>query len=165
MGCHTCFWAPFPEEKIADLEKLAYKSLEDRWKEEKDEEFRKTVGEDTCLTKEDYEFLKNQIETHNFPVIVDYSMSEINDCLTVINGDIYYGLSLGCNEKDKISFIPVHSYFHDIFRVDNYPDWTIYSLKYLKKKLGKKWYDIPEEDKDRLREFWKIYPGGVINFG
>ena len=165
MGCHTWFWAPFPEEKITDLQRLAAKSLEDTWKEEKDEDYRKMIGEDRCLTKEDYEFLKNQIETRNLPVIVDYSMSEINDCLTVIDGHIYYGLSLGCIEKDKITFIPTHSYFHDIFRIDNYPNWTIYSLRYLKRKLGKKWYNIPEENRKRISEFWKLYPGGVIDFG
>ena len=165
MGCHTWFWAPFPEEKITDLQRLAAKSLEDRWKDEKNEEFRKIIGEDRCLTKEDYEFLKNQIEIRNLPVIVDYSMCEINDFLTVIDGHIYYDLSLGCNEKDKISFIPIHSYFHDIFRVTNYPDWTIYSLRYLKRKLGKDWYKIPEEDRRRVSEFWKLYPGGVITFG
>ena len=165
MGCHTWFWAPLPKEHIPKLKELALKSLEDRWKEDQDDEFRKKIGIEACINEEEYNFLKYQIKTNNLVIISDYANTEINDFITIIDGDPYYDLSLGCVEIGKETLMPPHHYFHDVFRIYNYPNWIIYNIRQLRRKLGKKWYDIPEEDRKRVSEFWKLYPGGVITFG
>jgi hypothetical protein len=165
MGCHTWFWTPLSEEHIPKLKELALKSLENRWKEDQDEEFRKQIGPEYCLTETDYKFLKDRIECDNLYITADYANAEINDYISIIDGDPYVNLSRGCIEEDKKTLMPIHEYFHDVFRIYNYPNWIIYNIRQLRRRLKKKWYDIPEEDRKRVSEFWKLYPGGVITFG
>jgi hypothetical protein len=55
--------------------------------------------------------------------------------------------------------------FHDIFRITTYPRKKLYNYKQLKKWMGKYWYDLNEEQKYQLRQFWLKYPKGLIAFG
>lgn len=54
-------------------------------------------------------------------------------------------------------------YYHDLFRVHNYPNDRLFSLEetiaFIKKN------DVKEVMWDDLKEFWSVYPDGMIMFG
>jgi len=56
------------------------------------------------------------------------------------------------------------SNFHDTFRIKNYPYKKIHNLRQLKRYLGKRYYKLTEEQINRLKLFWTIYPNGMIDF-
>ena len=76
-----------------------------------------------------------------------------------------YGFDKGLViQHHNIFYLTVCNY-HDIFRVKNYPKKKLLSYKQLKKWMGRRWYELNAEQKDRLRMFWKKYPKGLIKFG
>lgn len=56
-------------------------------------------------------------------------------------------------------------WFHDVFRVRNYPNKVIHNRRELRRFLGKKYFDLTEHQLKRVSMFFKLYPGGVITFG
>ena len=163
MGCHTWFGRPLTQEEYESLKPLAIKNL-DHWFYEENEKLSKEYPEmDVYMTKDEYEFLKSQIQNDDIRVIADYGQD--NDYLYVINGWIYVDLSDISSYPPETIRYPAIKYFHDNFRVKNYPNWIIYNKRYLKRKMGKKWYELTKEQIADIDEFWKIYPGGVIHFG
>lgn len=68
-------------------------------------------------------------------------------------------------EKSNIWKADDFPWFHDIFRVRNYPSKTIYNRHELRRFLRKKYFELSEEQLKRVSMFFKLYPGGVISFG
>lgn len=56
-------------------------------------------------------------------------------------------------------------WFHDVFRIGNYPNKTIYSRHELRRYLRKRYFELTEYQLERISAFFRIYPGGVISFG
>lgn len=56
-------------------------------------------------------------------------------------------------------------YFHDEFRIYNYPRKVIHNRRQLRRYLGKRYFELTEFQKERISMFFKLYPGGVISFG
>lgn len=165
MGCHTWFSRPATIIEVLTLMKSAREELEKRWKEE--EKYR--IGDDIveypdyegayCLSKEEYEFLKQQIKNKNLYVINDYG--DLGKT-RLIDYMIYIDLS---QPNDKLERYKIPELFYDNFRVEGYPDWKIYSTRQLRRKMGKKWYNLTKEQIEDIHRFFKLYPGGVITFG
>ena len=65
------------------------------------------------------------------------------------------------NEIDMIDF----PYFHDIFRIKNYPKKVIHNKRELRKYLRKRYFELTEYQLNRISKFFELYPGGVITFG
>lgn len=164
MGCHTWFYRPLSIDNITVLKQYALKSLNDIWEEDQlivDKDY----IEKYCLTKKEYDFLRNRIELNDIYVIVEYAKLSINDSIYVIEEKLYLELSYTYFDKTLPTLYPIQKYFHDNFRIDNYPNWIIHNKRQLRRKLGKKWYKLTEEQISEINDFWKIYPGGVIDFG
>jgi hypothetical protein len=63
-----------------------------------------------------------------------------------------------------IYYARVHD-FHDSIRVKNYPAKTLHNFRQMRRWLGKRFYNLTEEQKLRMKLFWKTYPKGMIDFG
>ena len=68
-----------------------------------------------------------------------------------------------CIEKKMYVEVPEYT---DVGRVIyTYPNKIIHSYKQFKKYTRKKWHSISNADKEKIKEFFAKYPGGVITFG
>lgn len=63
-----------------------------------------------------------------------------------------------CNSDD-------YPYFCDVFRVYTYPNKVIHSKKELRRYLRKRYFELSKEQLREVSNFFRLYPGGVINFG
>lgn len=61
-------------------------------------------------------------------------------------------------------FVDVDKY-HDIFRVKNYPSKVITNRRGLKKWMKKRYFELTEEQLEKISKFFEEYHGGVITFG
>lgn len=56
-------------------------------------------------------------------------------------------------------------YYHDIFRVNNYPRKVIHNKRELRRFMRKRYFGLSKEQLIKISEFFAKYPGGVIHFG
>lgn len=61
-------------------------------------------------------------------------------------------------------YVCVDEYW-DTFRVRNYPMKVIHSRRELRRWMRKKYFDLSSEQLDRISQFFRENPGGVIMFG
>lgn len=61
-------------------------------------------------------------------------------------------------------FVDIDKY-HDTFRIHNYPQKVITSRRNLRKFMRKRYFDLEEWQLEKVSEFFKENPGGVITFG
>lgn len=61
-------------------------------------------------------------------------------------------------------FVEVDEYY-DLFRIGHYPRKIIINRKELRKYLRKRYFQLTDEQLEKISEFFKRYPGGVITFG
>lgn len=54
-------------------------------------------------------------------------------------------------------------YWHDLFRIGNYPEDRLYSMEETKAFIEKN--NIKDVDWEQLEEFWRLCPNGMIQFG
>lgn len=172
MGCHTWFYRPITEEE--------YNMFKDNIQNDIS-----CILEDnelySLMKKEQVDSFKEECEETK-KIIYD-SLEKGNDLwlelgwgtgenrVVKIKGKFY--LQLNSTEIDdsdsyrrKILIpIPREKAFHDVFRVKNYPSWVIHNKRELRRKMRKKYFDLTQEQLDRLHEFWQMYPDGIITFG
>lgn len=60
-------------------------------------------------------------------------------------------------------FVEVDEYY-DLFRIGHYPRKIIRNRKELRKYLRKRYFQLTDEQLEKISEFFKRYPGGVITF-
>jgi hypothetical protein len=123
------------------------------------------------LTKDEINRAKihaiSEAESYEIEGFVDYSKFITNSIETcdykwLVAG---YGFQKGIVIQYKNIFYLTVCDFHDIFRLRNYPRKKLLNYKQLKKWMGKRWYDLNEDQKHQLCKFWKKYPNGLIAFG
>lgn len=150
MGCHTWFSRPLSEKEIISLIPYAYKELEN-WR--------------ACISNEHDTYLyarwKSELDRGDVGTIC--SLGEGDNYIRFINNKPYLDLSEPIN-TGNIRF-KIARYFYDEFRVDNYPRKVIHSHRELKKWMRKRYFELTEEQINRINEFFKLYPGGIITFG
>ena len=56
-------------------------------------------------------------------------------------------------------------YYHDVFRVNNYPRKVIHNKRELRRFMRKRYFELSKEQLIKISEFFKKYSGGVIHFG
>lgn len=73
--------------------------------------------------------------------------------------DVYQEIKNGSGlYTDVIKYI-------DTFRVPNYPRKIIRSRRDLRKFLRKRYFKLTDKQLERVSQFFREYPGGVITFG
>ena len=182
MGCHTWFKRPLTEDEFRLMKEYAPteiyelvgkgntylydKSLYEMLMKSYNEDINCVYGKKWCQLgygSGNPEF----IETHGSSL----SVSEIDGRLYVdmsFSSDICqnkYGVSIWkfyeTHEKLGVDF----PYFHDVFRIRNYPRKVIHNRRELRKYLRKRYFELSEYQLDRISKFFELYPGGVITFG
>lgn len=160
MGCHTWFYRPLKD----DERELLRSTVDDAIKE-----FLSPIdnpGESYIkyINKYKYVFDKaKESAIENTDFWLENHIYNSDDSIYKIEGKFYVELARPA-EVDKC-LLNNDKYFHDIFRVRNYPRWVIHNKRELRRKMKKKYFDLSQEQLDIISDFFKTYPGGVIDFG
>ena len=109
----------------------------------------KEAYEEGFITEEKLIRIKEKIIQGDIDAI--YSYGNVNLHYRMIKGKLYFDLA--------------DEYFHDIFRVEHYPEWIIRNKRQLRRKMKKRYFELTERQHELLNEFWKRYPDGIITFG
>lgn len=147
MGCHTWFYRPMKEYE---------------WEEMK----RNAPNEIYELTGDTSENVKFGLYDKN---LFDSLMKSYNENIPCVYGKYWWQLGYGGLNISEIYgetglFVEAPEY-HDTFRVYNYPRKVIYSRRGLRRWLRKRYFELTEEQLNKISEFFKNNPGGVICFG
>lgn len=161
MGCHTWFARPVTKR---ELEVFKNNAIADAWNLFGDTEDNRKYN---CVEIEEYYCVKDSVENnteywwiHGFGTrIIDGSI-EKSEYTYVRNGILYLDLSRPC--------YPIFENlkrYHDVFRVNDYPLKTIHSRKELRRWMGKRYFDLEEWQLNKISEFFRENPCGIITFG
>lgn len=161
MGCHTWFARPVTKR---ELEVFKNNAIADAWNLFGDTEDNRKYN---SVEIEEYYCVKDSVENnteywwiHGFGTrIIDGSI-EKSEYTYVRNGILYLDLSRPC--------YPIFENlkrYHDVFRVNDYPLKTIHSRKELRRWMGKRYFDLEEWQLNKISEFFRENPGGIITFG
>ena len=150
MGCHVWFYRPMTDAEFQNMKSKAYEHAVrvNQW------------GVD-----------EGWMTQYEFDVLLSEIKRSIEEDVPCVDGNCYwYELGYGwmdfdCRLIKGKMYVSVND-FHDICRcIFTYPRKVIYSYKQFKRYVGKKWYtDVSESDKRKLSEFFRLYPGGCIQF-
>lgn len=155
MGCHTWFSRPITKKEF------------DLMKEYAPIEIYQLVGD----SKEN---IKNGMYDEYLYNLLMKSLKENAPC---VYGKYWWQLGWGEGnpELGDNSFVcEIRGYNHlfinvpeygDLFRVKNYPNKIITNRRKLRRWMGKKYFDLTNEQLEKISEFFRKYPGGVIIFG
>ena len=98
-------------------------------------------------------------------------MKSYNENIPCVYGLYWWQLGYGSGtdtykeiDKDSKLYINVREY-HDTFRIYNYPRKIIRSRRGLRKFLRKRYFELTDNQLEKISEFFREYPGGVITFG
>lgn len=185
MGCHTWFARPVTKEEFMLIKSYAVQDaldcLEDYNESVKDKiitDITKGIetnepcyygmtwwqanlgvfNPDLMLGDDSYVFsLRDRRYKDGFWFFVDLAvpMNYINS-----NYQDYWEFS-NSDDLTRIDF----PYFHDTFRVNYYNRKILHNTKEVRRYLGKKYYQLTDFQRDRIKKFYELYPGGVIHFG
>lgn len=152
MGCHTWFARPvmntefevFRNNAIADAKYLF-------WEDYIDEYYR---------VKGSVEYNTDYWWQYGFGTTIRNGSEEKSEYTYVIDGVMYLDLSKPVNP-----IFPELKRYHDVFRVNNYPIKTIHSRYELRKWMGSKYFDLEECQLNKISEFFRENPSGIITFG
>lgn len=184
MGCHTWFWRPITEQEYNWMKEYAVVAAESLFKEDNkyDLELLKRSVEtgkacyydmtwyeagfgvenpkfiESFGTEPYVRYIKNRGKTGKEALYVDVSFDY--DFL-----DTKYHMTMEEMNESKLLEREDCPYFHDVFRVYNYPNVVVHNKMELRKFLKKDYFKLTEWQHKRLSMFFKMYPGGIITFG
>lgn len=154
MGCHTWFSRPITDEEFKKMKEYAPKEI-------------------YYLTGDSQENIKSGLYDKN---LYNLLMKSYNEDIPCVYGEYWWQLGYGEGNPDlEISFTrEIRDYnqlfvnvpeYNDLFRIKNYPKKIITSRKNLRQWMGKRYFKLTNEQLERVSEFFREYPGGVITFG
>lgn len=156
MGCHVWFSRPITDHEFNLMKEYALT------------EVREYMNEGILVASEAYfNSVKRSIETGE---------KCIDGCYWY---DYHYGITNPeLPEKFRTNIVDVTNdeklyievdEFHDIAResmgIYTYPGKVIHNKKELRMYLGKRYFNITDEEHQQLNQFWKKYPGGILHWG
>lgn len=156
MGCHTWFSRPITKEEFTLMKEYA------------PTEIYNLTGD----SKENID--SGMYEKH----LYDLLMKSLNENIPCVYGKYWWQLGYGSSNPKLLDgednyiheirgnnglFVDVKE-FHDVFRVKNYPLKTIDSRKELRKWMRKKYFKLEQWQLDKVSEFFRENPGGIITF-
>ena len=154
MGCHTWFSRPITEKEFNLMREDAPREIYQ-------------------LTGESKENIESRLYDKSLYSLL---MKSYNEDIPCVYGKYWWQLGYGEGNPDlEISFTrEIRGYnqlfvnvpeYNDLFRIKNYPKKIITSRKNLRRWMGKRYFDLTEEQLKKCSEFFRKYPGGVITFG
>lgn len=161
MGCHTWFSRPIDEEDYKLLKEYAYEeALELEYDKDVCDRVKASVEDDKPCIYGRY-WYECGFGSGNKKFIEKFGY---NPYLKTIKGKLYWDMALPV-EKIHSDDEELKKYFHDTFRIGHYPRKVIHNRRELRKFLGKKYFELSEEQLERVSEFFRMYKGGIITFG
>lgn len=157
MGCHTWFSRPITKEEFQLIKE--YAPVEIYNLVGNSEENIKNGLYDEMLYK-----LLMKSYNENIPCVYEkywWQLGWGSSNPKLLNGENNYVHEI---KGHKELFIDVKGY-HDVFRVKNYPSKVIHNRRELRKWMRKRYFELEDWQLDKISEFFKQYPNGVITFG
>lgn len=148
MGCHTWFGKPLTREEREKLRLSAKSTIQ--W-----------YFERNGIPKYLYDALMESID-NDTDLWLKCGWIGYDDYVYAREGKFY--IDLAYRSGENCLFKP-KKYFHDNFRVKNYPNWVIHNKRELRKKMRKKYFELTESQLEDISRFFKEYPNGIISFG
>lgn len=155
MGCHTWFSRPLTKEEFKLMKEYAPTEIYN-------------------LTGDSKENIEGGMHD---AVLYKVLMQSYENNIPCVYGKYWWQLGYGSSNPKlgennyvhevygkKGLYIEVPGY-HDIFRVENYPRKVISSRRELRRFLGKRYFELEEWQLEKISEFFRENPGGVIRFG
>lgn len=157
MGCHTWFSRPVTEEEFQLIKEYA------------PIEIYNLVGD----SKENVE---NGLYDES---LYNLLMKSYNENVPCVYGKYWWQLGYGSSNPQLLDgehnyiheirgykglFVDVDKY-HDTFRVKNYPSKVIHSKRELRRWMRKRYFELEDLQLEKVSEFFRENPDGVITFG
>lgn len=150
MGCHTWFSKPITDKEFEKMKENAPKEI-------------------YYLTGDSKKNIEIGLYDKN---LYDLLMKSYNENIPCVYGFYWWQLGYGSGidktykEIGKCSklYTDVLEY-HDTFRISNYPRRIIRSRRDLRRFLRKRYFKLTDKQLERVSQFFREYPGGVITFG
>lgn len=160
MGCHTWFSRPVTKE---ELEVFKSHALEDAWSLWGETDFNVKYN---CVDMKEYLRVKESVKNntdywwrHGYGTVIEENGKIKRENTDVINGILHIDLS---DHRDNIFDL---KRYHDVFRVKNYPRTIIHSRLELRRWMKKRYFELEEWQLEKISEFFRENPGGIITFG
>lgn len=155
MGCHTWFSRPVTKE---ELEIFRNHAIEEAWNLLGNTEENQKID---SVNMYEFNRIKKSVEEnttywHGWGTNFD----DKHEFVYMLEGKLHLDLSQSVNP-----IFPNIERFHDVFRVKNYPSKKIHSRKELRKWMGKRYFELENRQLEKISEFFRLYPDGVIHFG
>ena len=157
MGCHTWFCRPLTRDEFELMKEYAPTEI-----------YNMTGNKEDLydIGLYDESLYKNLMKSYNenLPCVYgkywwQYGYGSSNPKLT--KGKRYFVYEV---RGETGLFLHV-DYYHDVFRVKNYPRKVIHNKRELRRFMRKRYFELSKEQLIEISEFFKKYPGGVIHFG
>ena len=154
MGCHTWFSRQITDEEFKKMKEYAPREI-------------------YYFTGNSQENIENGLYDKN---LYNLLMKSYNEDIPCVYGKYWWQLGYGEGNPDlEISFTrEIRGYnqlfvnvpeYNDLFRIKNYPKKIITGRKNLRRWMGKRYFKLTNEQLERVSEFFREYPYGVITFG
>lgn len=152
MGCHTWFSRPVTTEELEVFRNNAIADAKHLlWDDYIDEYYR---------VKSSVEYNTDYWWQYGYGTTIRNGSEEKSEYTYVVDGVMYLDLSEPVNP-----IFPELKRYHDVFRVKNYPLKKIHSRYELRKWMGSKYFDLEDWQLNKISEFFRENPSGIIKFG
>ena len=157
MGCHTWFSRPITESEFKLIKDYAPIEIYN-------------------LTGDSKENIENGLYDKS---LYNLLMKSYNENIPCVYGKYWWQLGYGSSNPQLLDgeynyihevkgckdlFVNIDKY-HDIFRVKNYPSKVIHSRRELRRWMRKRYFELEDWQLEKVSEFFRENPGGVITFG
>lgn len=157
MGCHTWFSRPITQEEFQLIKEYAPTEIYNMCGDSKE-----NIG--TGLYDK---------------YLYDSLMLSYNENIPCVYGRFWWELGYGASNPELLDgednyvhtirgtntlYIDVKEY-HDTFRVKNYPRKIIHNRRELRRWMRKRYFELEDWQLEKVSDFFKKYPKGIIRFG
>lgn len=161
MGCHTWFSRPVTEEELLVFKSYAIEDAYNLWGDtEENKEFNIVDMDRYIKVKESVENDTDYWWKEGYGTRIIDGEIEKDEYVYLRNGVLYLDLAR--------STYPIFEHlkrYHDVFRVSNYPSKVIHSRRELRRWMRKRYFELEDWQLERVSEFFRENPNGVITFG
>lgn len=161
MGCHTWFKRPVTEEELAVFKSYAIEDAYNLWGDtEENKEFNSVDMDRYLKAKESVEDNTDYWWKEGYGARITEDNKEKSEYVCLINGVLYLDLA-----RPVYPIFEHLKRYHDVFRVSNYPSKVIHSRRELRRWMKKKYFELEDWQLEKISEFFRENPGGIITFG
>ena len=161
MGCHTWFSRPVTEEELLVFKSHAIEDAYNLWgNTEENKEFNSVDMDRYIKVEESVENDTDYWWKEGYGTRIIDGKNEKNEYVHLINGVLYLDLARSTH--------PIFEHlkrYHDVFRVSNYPSKVIHSRRELRRWMRKRYFELEDWQLEKISEFFRENPNGVITFG